>query len=174
MTLPRIFLAGLTALLLLSGCGFKPMYGENSAGEGLTQDFSTVAIAQIDDRIGQIVRNHLLDRMNPYGEPSAPDYLLQIALDKALEGYGFRSDESVTRESLTLTAVYRLVDQASGKVVLEDEVRAIQAYDVVQSDFANFSAQQDAEARTAERIAEMLAARIGLFFKSQNLDRPKP
>ena len=91
-----------------------------------------------------------------------------VTLDQALEGYGFRTDESVTRESLTLTASYQLVDQKTGDVVLQDEVRAIQAYDVVQSDFANFSTQQDAEARTALQIAELLTARLGLYFKSEN------
>jgi LPS-assembly lipoprotein len=168
MTSARTFFAALTALLVLSACGFKPMYAEHTGGEGLNGEFSNVAIAPIEDRIGQVVRNHLLDRINPYGEPSAPDYFFRVSLDKTLEGYGFRSDESVTRESLTLTASYQLVEQKSGKVVLEDEVRAIQAYDIVQSDFANFSAEQDAEERTAERIAEMLTARLGLYFKSEN------
>ena len=168
MIFVRTLLALVTALFILSGCGFTPMYAEKGDGEGLSETFSNVAIAPIEDRIGQVVRNHLQDRMNPYGSPAAPDYLLRVTLDQALEGYGFRTDESVTRESLTLTASYQLVDQKTGDVVLQDEVRAIQAYDVVQSDFANFSTQQDAEARTALQIAELLTARLGLYFKSEN------
>lgn len=168
MTFTRTLLAQMLALFILSGCGFTPMYAENQAGDGLSETFSKVAIAPIADRIGQVVQNHLQDRMNPYGQPAAPDYLLRVTLNQALEGYGFRSDDSVTRESLTLTATYQLVDQKSGEVVLSDEVRAIQAYDVVQSDFANFSTRQDAEARTALQIAELLTARLGLYFKSEN------
>lgn len=168
MTLTRTLMTLMITLFILSGCGFTPMYGENRAGDGLSETFSNVAIAPINDRIGQIVQNHLRDRMNPYGSPAAPDYILRVTLNQALEGYGFRTDESVTRESLTLTATYQLVDQKTGDVVLQDEVRAIQAYDMIQSDFANFSTQQDAEARTALQIAELLTARLGLYFKSEN------
>lgn len=168
MTLTRTLLALLTSLFILSGCGFTPMYAENQSGEGLSEEFSNVAIAPIDDRIGQVVQNHLRDRINPRGAPAAPDYLLRVTLNQAQEGFGFRTDESVTRESLTLTATYQLVDQKTGDVVLQDEVRAIQAYDVVQSDFANFSTQQDAEARTALQIAELVTARLGLYFKSED------
>jgi len=164
----RTFLLSLLALAVLSACGFRPMYADNAGAPALGEEFGTVSIEPIPDRLGQMVRNHLLDRINPYGEPAAPDYLLKVTVDKSLEGYGFRSDEAITRESLTLNAVFTLVEQSSGKVVLQDEVRAIQAYDVVQSDFANYSAEQDAEARTALQISEMVVARLGLFFKSEN------
>jgi LPS-assembly lipoprotein len=166
MIFTRTLISLFTALFILSGCGFTPMYAENQ-GEGLSEAFSNVAIAPMNDRIGQVVQNHLQDRMNPYGSPAAPEYLLRVTLNEALEGYGFRTDEAVTRESFTLTATYQLVDQQSGDVVLQDEVRAIQAYDVVQSDFANFSSQQDAEARTALQIAELVTARVGLYLKSE-------
>ena len=154
-------------LLLLAACGFKPMYMEGGADPALTETFAGVKIAHIPDRIGQVVQNHLLDRINPYGAPAAPDYLLQIQLVKATEGFGFRSDESITRESMTLEAAYILTDQKTGKVVLEDLVRAVHTYDVVQSDFANFSAQEDAEARTALQVSELITAKLGMFFKSR-------
>ena len=168
MIIARTLLALLTSLVILTGCGFTPMYAEKEDGQGLSAEFSNVVIAPINDRIGQVVQNHLKDRMNPYGSPATPEYLLRVTLKQAQEGFGFRTDESVTRESLTLTATYQLVDQKTGEVVLQDEVRAIQAYDVVQSDFANFSTQQDAEARTALQIAELVTARVGLYFNSED------
>jgi LPS-assembly lipoprotein len=167
MTLFRNLTVLTFALLTLSACGFTPMYAENSAGEGVPEDFASISIAPIQDRIGQVVRNHLLDRINPYGQPAVPQYVLRVSLQESVEGFGFRSDEAVTRESFTLTAVYQLVEQSSGDVVLQDELRAVQAYDVVQSDFANFSTQQDAEARTAQQVADLLTARLGLYFKSK-------
>ena len=168
MTFFKTILVSILSLTLLSACGFQPMYSENTSSQPLADEFATISIGPIEERLGQVVRNHLLDRINPMGEPAVPEYLLRVSLDQSLEGYGFRSDEAITRESMTLTAIYQLVEQSSGKVVLQDEVRAIQAYDVVQSDFANFSAQQDAENRTALRVAEMLVTRLGLYFKSES------
>jgi len=161
------FTALLLALFLLGGCGFKPMYAENSADPGLQEAFSGIEIAPVPDRLGQVVRNHLLDRLNIYGQPSAPNYLLQIQLTRSIEGFGFRSDESVTRESLTLEAAFNLIDSKTGEVVLQDLVRSVHSYDVVQSDFANYSAQQDAEARTALQVSEMITANLGMYFKSR-------
>jgi len=167
MTRYLTFPGFLLALLLLGACGFKPMYGENSADPGLQETFSGIEIAPVPDRIGQVVRNHLLDRINPYGSPSAPDYVLNIQLVQSTEGFGFRSDESVTRESLTLEAAFTLTDSKTGEVVLEDLARSVHSYDVVQSDFANYSAQQDAEARTALQVSEMITANLGMYFKSR-------
>lgn len=161
---PLHFLVLLSGLLALSACGFKPMYAETGTNQALQATFAGVKVAPVPGRLGQVVRNHLLDRINPYGSPSAPDYVLKIALEQETEGFGFRSDESITRESYVLEVVFQLLDANSGKVVFEDLVRSVHTYDVVQSDFANFSAQQDAEARTALQVSELITARLGMFF----------
>ena len=152
---------------LLSACGFKPMYGENGASPALQDTFSRIQIAPIPERTGQVIRNHLLDSINPYGGSGAPDYILSVVLEQAIEAYGFRSDESTTRESLTLEAMFQLVNTETGDVVFEDLVRSVQSYDIVQSDFANFSTRQDAEARTALQVSDLITARLGMFFKSR-------
>lgn len=150
----------------LAGCGFTPMYATNAEGQGLPADFASVRIAPIPDRTGQVVWNHLLDRLNPNGEPSGADYLLNVSLSEKTLGYGFRSDAAVTRESYTLEAAFQLLDQKTGEVAFEDTQRAVQSYDIVQSDFANFSAREDAKARTAEELANLIALKLGLYFKS--------
>jgi len=150
----------------LAGCGFTPMYATNNEGAGVSANFAAVKVASIPDRIGQVVWNHLLDRLNPEGEPAAADYVLNVALSEKTVGYGFRSDAAVTRESYTLEGAFRLVDPASGAVAFEETQRSVVSYDLVQSDFANYSAREDAKARTAEELANLIALRLGLFFKS--------
>ena len=163
--LRHIFYAFLI-LGLLEGCGFRPMYGGQDTAANLQGAFASVSIAEIPNRVGQVVRNHLLDQINPHGGPAVPDFILSVNLIEEREGYGFGTDESINRESLTLEGDFRLIDQSTGKVVYEDIVRSTQAYDVVQSDFANFSAQQDAQMRTAEQVAFLITVRLGMFFKS--------
>lgn len=151
----------------LAGCGFTPMYAEKAGGEGLSAELASVQVAPIPDRIGQVVWNHLLDRLNPNGEPAAADYRLAVTLSEKTLGYGFRSDAAVTRESYTLEAAYQLTDQRTGEVAYQDTQRSVISYDLVQSDFANFSAREDAKARTAEELANLIALRLGLYFKSK-------
>jgi len=166
MTKLKLIFALMAAAWLLAGCGFKPMYANSSTSPAVQDAFATIEIGIIQDRIGQQVRNHLQDSLNPYGTPDAAQYLLAVVLDERIEGYGFRSDEAVTRESFTLMADFQLIDQKTGDVVFEDSLSSIHTYDVVQSDFANFSAQEDARDRTAERVSELITLRLGVFFKS--------
>lgn len=159
-------IAALLALAVLGACGFRPMYATSSSGHSLDSSLGAIEIAPIPERIGQVVHNHLLDRINPYGAPAAPDYLLKVALEETTEGFGFRSDESITRESFTLEGDIQLVDAATGEVVLEDTLRSVHTYDIVQSDFANFSAREDARARTAEELSSQITIRLALYLKS--------
>ena len=53
--------------LILTGCGFQPLYGAKS---GAKQSASVTTMAAIDvapitDRAGQVLRNGLLDRITP-------------------------------------------------------------------------------------------------------------
>lgn len=162
----RIWL-GLALVLVLAGCGFTPMYAASGDGTGLVDQFSTVRVAPIPDRVGQVVQNGLMDRLNPYGPPGAPLYRLEVTLAEAVEGFGFRPDEAITRENLRLDATYRLVRTEDAKLVLEGKVHSNLAYDIVQSDFANFSAKQDAQRRTAEQVINIIVVRLGLYLKSQ-------
>lgn len=158
---------GLSLALVLAGCGFTPMYAASDNGTGLADQFSTVQVAPIPNRVGQVVRNGLMDRLNPHGPPGAPLYRLEVTLAEAVEGFGFRPDEAITRENLRLDATYRLVRTADEELLLEGNAHSNLAYDIVQSDFANFSAKQDAQRRTAEQVINIIVVRLGLYLKSQ-------
>ncbi len=153
--------------LLLAGCGFTPMYAVPEEGGGLVEKFSAIQVEPIADRVGQVVRNGLMDRLTPHGPPGAPLYRLQVTLGETREGFGFRPDEAITRENLRLKATYRLVRTEDDKLVLEGSARSNLAYDIVQSDFANFSARQDARRRTAEQVINIIVVRLGLYLQSQ-------
>lgn len=158
--------AALLACLLLTGCGFTPLYGEAGQTAGVTETLAAVDVGPVPDRLGQVVRNGLVNRMAPRGVAQAAAYRLDLTLDRSVEGYGFEDDASITRENLRLVASYRLTDLAHGAVVLEGVARANAAYDVVQSDYATFSATQDAERRTADAVVEEIHTRLALYFRA--------
>lgn len=90
-----------------------------------------------------------------------------MRLESESESFGFRSDESVSRASFRIEAEFRLFDLASGKIVHEDSARSTATYDVVQSDFATVSAARDAERRTSEQLADIVTARLSVFFRER-------
>ncbi len=160
---------GAVAILViaLAACGFEPLYGDRGAGPGAVSRLAAVEVAPIPERIGQVLRNDLLDLISPFGAPAQPSYRLEVRLDFDREGLGFRPDEAITRVNVRLGASYRLVVPDSGKTVFSDVARSAVSYNVVQSDFANLNAERDAERRAAHMIGEEISLRIGLFLTSQ-------
>ena len=146
--------------LMLSGCTFRPVYEAGGSTEALTAALSSVEVAPVPDRLGQIMTNQLVDRI---GGGGSLDYRLEIALDQSTRGFGVRQDASVAQEELILLATMRLVD-LDGKAVVEETLRARSSYDVVLSDFANVQQREDAARRLVLDLANRIERRLVLYF----------
>lgn len=158
MRRPLVLLA---AALMLSGCGLRPVYGGGPSGATATF-LSSVAVQPIGGgRTGWLVRSALADRL---GEPAGDErYRLEVEVDDDLTGFGIRGDTAVTRERRTIRARYRLVDSATGRVVLDATAGSDAGIDVVGSDVATLAAEQTAAERLATVLADQIVGRLSLF-----------
>jgi LPS-assembly lipoprotein len=155
----------LAAALCLAACGFRPLYGERSYGPDVQAQMSAVDIAPIEDRLGQIVRNHLLDAMNPRGAPGSPRYRLEVILAPTRENLAFREDEAATRVNLRVSATYVLKRARSDDVLERGGVRVITSYNVTREEYATLVADRDAQARAAREIADEIVSRLAVWFE---------
>lgn len=161
----------LTAALLLSlaGCGFQPLYGSRGAdGAGVGQQMSAIAIPVIPDRIGQLVRNTLLDQMTPHGQPAAPAYVLRVALVENRDTQLLRFDATSSRQRYTLWADYRLL--AGDQVVHQGKARSVVSYDLPDTSsyyYTSVASQRDAEAQAADDVAQQIKTRVALYLAQQ-------
>ena len=154
--------ASLALLLLLSACGLKPMYGGGSSGAVVTS-LGSIQVAPIPERAGWLVRNALVDRLG--GESGNPAFRLDVELDDDLTAFGIRGDSAVTRERRTLRARYRLVDLNTGEVVLDATAGSDAGIDVVSSEYATVAAEQTAQERLAQVIADQMVSRLALYMR---------
>lgn len=152
------------ASLLLGGCGLRPLYASGSKGE-VAALLSGVDVAAIEGHSGWLVRNALRDRLRATqnGQNSDQPYRLDVRLDDSIEGFGVRSDDSITRERRILRARYQLVDKASGQVILDATAAQDAGIDVVGSEFSTISAESTVLERLASGIADQMVARIAVF-----------
>lgn len=148
----------------LTACGFRPLYGPQNGYDASLAEMASVKVLPIPERIGQILRNSLLDRLTPRGAPVNPRYRLGVSMEIQKEGLAFEKDESVTRFNLTVSANYQLTEIATGSVITSGSARSVAAFNVVRSDFANISAEADAERRAARAVGEDIWVRLGVFF----------
>lgn len=161
-------LAVVLLMTALAACGFQPLYGERANGSSVSQELADVAIDPIPNRIGQLVRNQLIDAMTPRGQPTSPRYRLAVALTQRKEGVAFQSDEQATRFNVTLEASFVLRRVADDVVVARGGTRSVTAFNIVQSEFANITAENDAGRRAARQVADSIALRLGVFFGGQD------
>lgn len=155
------------ALLAVAGCGFRPLYGERSAASVAAPELAAIQIDLISNREGQLVRNGLLDKMQPRGAAPKPLYRLQVGVSIARESLGVRIDDTATRGNLMMNASYILTDLASGKPLMKATSRAISSYNILDSDFATVISENDAIRRTAAEVSEEIKTRVAIFLSSR-------
>lgn len=145
----------------LSACGFQPLYEAGGSSALMQEQLASVDVAPIPDRLGQIMRNRLVSRLNASGNP---DYLLQVQLDQTSENFGVRPDTATTQEQITMVASIQLVSNETGSPVLQESFRARTSFDLVLSDFATVTQREDAARRLSLELAERIHRRLALHF----------
>lgn len=168
MSRARAFRLGSILLLLaFAGCGFQPLYGsrDGTRAAAPTADMAAVSIGQIPDRLGQLLRNELLDRLNPTGEPSQPRWRLEVTLKEARSDTVILRDSTATFAKYTADARWVLLDSTSQAPVTRGRTRRTTSFSIVSSEFATLEAERDAQRRAMTEIAEDIRLRLGLFFR---------
>lgn len=154
-------------VLVLTGCGFKPLYGESGVtGKSIVQtSLQQVSINPIKSRTGQILRNYLIDRMNPSGQPGgSAAYSLAITIGIQKQELGIRRDETATRANLIMTATYVIQERASGATIFRATSRTVTSYNILDEEFATVIAERNARSRGAEQLADDITTRVALYF----------
>ena len=145
----------------LTSCGLHPLYTGGASGS-VGETLRLVQVGPIDGKTGWLVRNKLTDRLSAGGN-GTPRYRLDVKLDDDITGFGIRGDRAVTRERRTLRARYKLVNLATGGVVLDATAGSDAGIDVVSSEYATVAAEQTAAERLAEVVADQIVARLGVY-----------
>jgi len=150
----------IAACLLLSACGFRPMYGRAS----LAPEMATIFVEPIAERDGYELRNTLIDALQSDGDAGGKAYRLKITLNESGQGIALQNDATITRYNNRLEAHYTLSD-TRGNVLTSGTQTEVSAYNVVQSPYATLTAQQDSSKRAAQEVAQRIQLDLGVWFR---------
>ena len=175
----RLHIASLVAAagaaLLLSGCGYRPVYGDLGAvsSDGARTQLANVKISGVADRRGQLLRNYLVDRMNPRGEPAAPRYVLAVTTTEATRVTDSRPDGTATRADVLLAARYTLRDATSDLIVFTDRSEAVATYNLLTARFGSVVSEDEARRRAAEQVADQISLQVAMFLNRRHAAPPR-
>lgn len=159
-----LLLAGLP--LLLTGCGFRPLYGTGGDYDAVPE-FSLIAVEQAEDRTTQLLRNNLLDMLTPRGAPEKPLYRLELKVTESVSSVFVTRSDEITRNNLQMTVAYRLINYNSGVSISGYTLSSLVSYNLVRADYANLVSERDARARATRDLAEQIRIRLGNYFTRQ-------
>lgn len=154
----------LLCCLLLTACGFHPLYQS-------PYEFSNVSypikIETIADRQGQILRNHLLDILTPEGPPAKPQYTLVTKIKNGVVDTGLRRDETAVRKKVVTSATIQLKD-CKNRVVYSHTVSATNSYSILSENYyADAVAIDYARDQALREIAEKIKMLISTYFDTE-------
>lgn len=147
--------------LALNGCGLRPLYGGGETSS-VAQGLRAIQVGKIPGQVGWLTRNALVDRLGGEADGDGK-YRLEVELDDNITGFGIRGDSATTRERRTLRARYRLVEIATGAVVLDATAGSDAGIDVVSSEYATVAAEQTAVERLVLVVADQIVARLATY-----------
>lgn len=135
--------------------------GETAAGRG------EIKIAGIPNREGQMLRNHLIDRLYLNGEPQAPRYTLSFTeVTEARSDLDITKSSEATRSQLTLKTTMMLTDD-KGQQVLVRDLKTVTSFNVLGSEFATRITEKSARESALEDIARQAELGLNLYFAAQ-------
>ena len=150
-----LWLSGIAALsVALSACGFTPLYGEATA-----MGLSRVAVETPDTRLGYRLRERLEDALL-HDRARKAEWRLDVTLEPSRRPLGRRIDDTAARYEMTLVGQWTLTPLSGGEARTGSETVTV-TYAVSDQPYAAIAAQEDAEERAAEALAQRI--RLALF-----------
>ncbi len=155
------------SLLMVSACGFKPIY---ATPQGSSAPLSQlVSIGQVDapDTVRAQISSALNDRIS-LKEGETPKYELIVAVKETAQRLAVQIDATVTRYNYRLRANYTLVDFKTGERI-KGRAQAVTSYNIVNSQYSTLFAERAATEKAATLLAEEIERDLLIRF-SEGLD----
>jgi LPS-assembly lipoprotein len=154
--------------LAAGGCGFHPLYGEIGNKPGGQAVFGSIYVDTIQgEHIGYELRNNLIGVLQGSARPEGAIYRLEVTTTQGLEGIAVEPDASVTRYNFNLIAHYALSNMKTGAVVDHGVETTLSEYDVVSSPYSTLVAQQAAQQRATEDVANRIRVDLAVYFHNR-------
>lgn len=161
------------SFLALAACGFSPIYGNRGAdGKPVAQALGAVAIENIADRNGQMLRNKLIDRMHSAGRPQDPQARLSVTMSSSETGLGVQKDATTTRSQLSMIANYTLRDR-DGRELYSGKAHSVASYSKLDAQYGTVASQRNAYDRVINEVGEQIVNAISLYYAEKAPQEPK-
>jgi LPS-assembly lipoprotein len=173
MSWSRSALAAAGVVLLVGGCGFHPLYGQRAgARSAVPEQMAAIKIGTIEDRQGQLLRNALVDRLTPRGEPSAPAYDLRVTLTQQMVGLGQQKNSYASLGEMSLSASFHLGSR-SDDAGFSGSAHTVVSVNYLGPRYASVAVEREASERAIGDIADSIRDQVAAWL-GDPANKPAP
>jgi|MDTB01.1.fsa_nt_gb LPS-assembly lipoprotein len=169
----RLYFSGIFAsLLLLTSCGFQPIYGNigTSVNQPNTEELMRrIDIGLINDREGQFLRNALIDRLHNSASPLTPLYTLSLtSITEARRSLDITKESDATIANLKLSTEMAFTRISDNKLLLKKKIWSTTSYNILESQFTTRVSQNYARENGLKNLAAQIERQVSLALNAQD------
>lgn len=157
----RSLLLNIVALLLLSSCGFRPVYKKETGGS--YEILQKIELSPINSVEGAEFYNQL---RNIFPHSLTSDYRLESHLSFSQAFTILQKNSDVLRETLKVQVTYSLREKATDSVITSGAFSRLSSYNTTFSPYNNAIKKQDILKNMAIASAEEVRSRIILYLEN--------
>ncbi len=170
-------IAAAALILITAACGFEPLYVQKTSEQDkwyfdgefdnyIADQMSQIKIVVNGERLGQLIKNNLLDLLTPHGVPTKPKYYLYVTPEKVNEyDQALRRDITATRKRIDYRVGYHMME--NGDEVLKGNAVSYVGYDILDNPYSTTISRKKVREDAAKIIANDIALRLGAFFNAR-------
>ena len=153
-------LAVIFVVSLVSSCGFSPVYKKDTHNANMSEKLASIDFEEPDNINERIFASRLQDLLNPTSISVPNEHIIEYKIGSEKISLVVERDRTTTRYKIIVTASYKIRDISTNKVISKAIVKREGEYDRVESDYATYVSENDAEERIIRELAEDVKIRI--------------
>ncbi len=160
MSLSLRALSLVAVVVLVSSCGFKPLYAQK--GRDGTRSCSNFKVEKAKNPTlgAQRLQYRLQDSLNLACINTDKNYKVIVNVSREREAIAIQKDREITRYNLNLVGSYTVVDTTTNKPVDTGTSIMVGGFDAVFSDYGTYALEHDTEKKLYEEMANDLSLKI--------------
>ncbi len=163
----RRSLALASLALVLTGCGFHPLYAPRGP-QDWDRDLAAIDVRPIvAGRPGQLLELALRENLNPGGASVPTRWLLSTTLVVSRADLGIQRNATATTSELSVTVQFFVKDPKTFAIIYSSSSAAVGDFDLVADAYATQVAADAARDRAIKEVADEMTLRLTLFVQAQ-------
>lgn len=149
-------------LLLLTSCGFKPVYSINNALIPINIASITTSEPK-ESKLNFMTRQALKEALNPLNIDFEKKYDISVVIKKNILSFETLNTSINTRNRISLSAHYKVID-LNGNKIIEDKVEASDSFAIAISPYSEVVSEEEITILLAKVLAQQIVLKLRVFI----------